>query len=215
MNLKLLAPQPPRLPDPPEAGYTTGYFNLLLKTLRIYFAQLGNALGAVLGNEGATYLQTVYGEYKSLVDQTIVSTTTAYVVTFNSTVFENGCTLVSGSRMTVPREGIYKLAVNLQFSSADPSIRDVTLWFRKNGVDIPNTGARFSVPERHGGVNGALGAEVVQYFDLQPNDYMEIVWYATDTDVKLEYLPAGASPTRPACASATATIIFVSAFTTL
>jgi hypothetical protein len=212
--MQLRGPQPPRLPDP-SAQYSVRYIDELLKILRIYFNQLGNAIGGLLGPLGKTYLQTAYAEYSSAQDQTIASTTTAYVVTFDTTVFENGVSLVSSSQITVERPGIYQMSLTLQLANSDTALQTAGVWFRVNGVDVPNSRARFSLTESHGGQPGHMAAEIVYLFDLDEQDYVEAVWYATDTGVTLEHLPANTSPDRPAAPSAIASVVFLSARATL
>lgn len=208
--MQLQNPQPPRLPDP-DSSYNVRYFDELLKVLRLYFNRLGNAVGALLGPLGLTYLQTAYAEYASLQDQTIASTTTAYVVAFDTTVFERGISLVSNSRITVERPGLYQIAVTLQLANNNVATQTVGVWFRINGTDVANSRARYSVTEQHGGQPGHMAAELVNIFDLDENDYVEVVWYATSTDVTLQHLAADTSPTRPVAPSAIASLVFLSA----
>lgn len=212
--MQLRSPQPPRLPDP-AGEYSAGYFSQLLNVLRLYFNQIGNAIGALLGPLGGTYVQSAYAEYVSTQTQTVAVINTAYAITFNTTVFENGISLASGSQITVERPGIYRITLSLQFSNNDTSIQNAGVWFRRNGTDVANSRGRFSLTEQHGGNPGHSRRDLTYTFECNEGDVLEAYWFATDTDVSLEYLPAATGPVRPAAPSATIAIAFVSADVTL
>lgn len=114
------------------------------------------------------------------------------------------------SKITVDYAGIYNLQFSAQVTNTDVQIHDIDIWFRKNGTDIPNSNSRFSVPNSHGGVDGHLIAALNFYLDFNAGDYIEIMWHVNDSAVKLEQLPAGTSPTRPATPSVIATLTYVS-----
>ena len=143
-------------------------------------------------------------------DQAAASTTTAYAVTFNTTDYALGASLSNSSRLNVNYSGLYNLQFSIQFANTDTQIQDVDIWFRKNGTDIANSNSKFSVPNSHGGTNGHLIAALNFYIELAKNDYVQIMWATTSTQVTIEQLPAQTSPTRPATPSAIATLQYLS-----
>jgi len=143
-------------------------------------------------------------------DQSAASTTTAYAVTFNTTDYALGASLSNSSRLNVNYSGLYNLQFSIQFANTDTQIQDVDIWFRKNGTDIANSNSKFSVPNSHGGTNGHLIAALNFYLELAKNDYVQIMWATTSTQVTIEQLPAQTSPTRPATPSAIATLQYLS-----
>lgn len=151
-----------------------------------------------------------YGAFSSTADQTIASTTTAYEITFNTTDFSDGVTLSNNSRLVAGFSGIYNLQFSSQFINTDTQIQDVSVWFRKNGTNIANSNSEFSVPNRHGSTDGRLIASLNLYVDLQKDEYVEIVWCASNTTVSMEYIAAQTSPTRPATPSVIATMQYLS-----
>lgn len=153
---------------------------------------------------------TPYGAFQDSTDQTAASTTAAYPVTFNTNDFVNGISVVSNSRLTVKSYGIYNVQFSIQFVNTDSSIQDVDIWFRKNGINIANSNSRFSVPNRHGSVDGHLIAALNFWVELSADDYVEIMWATTSTSVSIQQLPAASSPTRPATPSAIVTVSFQS-----
>jgi hypothetical protein len=94
--------------------------------------------------------------------------------------------------------------------NTDTQIHDVDVWFRKNGTDVPNSNSRFSVPNKHGGVDGHLIAALNFFVDMDPGDFMEIMWHTDNIQVSIQQLPTAASPTRPATPSAIVTMQYVS-----
>lgn len=143
-------------------------------------------------------------------DQAAASTTTAYAVTFNTTDYALGTSLSNSSRLNVNYSGLYNLQFSIQFANTDTQIQDVDIWFRKNGTDIANSNSKFSVPNSHGGTDGHLIASLNFYIELVKNDYVQIMWATTSTQVTIEQLPAQTSPTRPATPSAIATLQYLS-----
>lgn len=151
-----------------------------------------------------------YGSFHSTADQTVASTTTAYAMTYNTTDFSDGVTLSNSSRLVAGYSGIYNLQFSSQFTNADTQIQDISIWFKKNGTDVPNSNSEFSVPNSHGGTDGRLIASLNFYADLAKDQYIEIFWRSTSTQVTMKYIGTQSSPTRPATPSVIATMHYVS-----
>lgn len=151
-----------------------------------------------------------YGAFSSTQDQTISSTTTAYAMTFNTTDYSEGVSIASSSHLVAGYSGIYNLQFSTQFTNSDSQIQDVSVWFSKNGTNIANSNSEFSVPNSHGGVDGRLISSLNIFVNLAKDEYVEIMWKATNTSVKMDYLAAQTSPTRPATPSVIATMQYVS-----
>lgn len=114
------------------------------------------------------------------------------------------------SKITVDYAGLYNLQFSFQFVNTDTQIHDTDVWFRKNGTNIANSNSRFSVPNSHGGIDGHLIAALNFFLDMDPGDFVEIMWHTDDVQVSLEQLPTAASPTRPATPSAIVTMSYIS-----
>lgn len=114
------------------------------------------------------------------------------------------------SKVTVDYAGLYNLQFSFQFVNTDTQIHDTDVWFRKNGTDIANSNSRFSIPNSHGGVDGHLIAALNFFLDMDPGDFVEIMWHTDDVKVSIEQLPAASSPTRPTTPSAIVTVSYVS-----
>lgn len=151
-----------------------------------------------------------YGSFQDDTTQTAASTTVAYAMTFNTTDISRDVSIVSGSRITVSRAGVYDLQFSAQFTNTDSAIQDVDIWLRKNGTDIALSRGSVSVPNRHGSVDGAVLPSWNYLMDLANGDYLELMWRVSNTTVSLITLPTMTSPTRPAAASVIATMAYVS-----
>jgi hypothetical protein len=143
-------------------------------------------------------------------DQTAASTTAAYAMTFNTTDYSLGASLSNSSRLNVSYSGLYNVQFSAQFVNTNNSIHDIDVWFRKNGTDVANSNSRYSVPNRHGSIDGHLIAALNFFIALEKNDYVEIMWRTDNTSISLESLPAGTSPTRPEIPSVIATLSYLS-----
>ena len=130
-----------------------------------------------------------WGAFWDMTDQTIASTTTAYVVNLGNA-----------------NAGVYNIAVSVQVTSTNVQIHDAWFWFRKNGTDIPASCSQISVPQSHGGTAGALIFYVNIFEKMAAGDYIQLVWSASDVTVSLQHVNALTSPTRPETPSVILTV---------
>jgi hypothetical protein len=150
-----------------------------------------------------------YGGFSDGTDQT-GNVSAGTVVTMNTTDVADGVTLVGGSNMTVPSDGIYSLQFSIQFKNTTNAQEDATVWLRVNGVDLANSATQYTVPARKSaGIFGYNVASLTFMLDLNANDYVQIVWLPTNVGVTVEHLPASVSPAYPAIPSVIATMMQV------
>ena len=129
------------------------------------------------------------------------------IMTFNSTDVSDTITLVSGSQIKVPSNGVYNLQFSAQLKNTDNAQQDATIWFRVNGVDIPNSATQITIPARKSaGVFGYAVAAWNIFLNMTSNQYAQIVWLPTSSTVTVEALPSSASPAYPAIPSVIATM---------
>jgi hypothetical protein len=210
---QLLIPPVPSFSSATEQ-YSSETQNQNLNVLRLFFTKLTNGLSTLMGRNGGSYINTPYGAFQSLVDQTIASANTAYAMTLDTTDYSNGVTLSNSSRMNVKNTGVYNFQWSGQFVNNDSQLHDVSVWIRKNGTDVVGSTGFISIPNSHGGVNGHSIVGWNYFLELAANDYIELWWSATSTTVSLQFLPTQTSPTRPSTASLITTMNFVSTVAT-
>lgn len=139
-----------------------------------------------------------WGEFTSDAEQTAVANTPTEI-TFNHTDPNgDGVRIESNSRITVDNPGIYVFEANFQLSNNDTQIHDAHFWLRKNNSgsegDVPLTTTAVSVIEKHGGVRGNNNLLIDHTLVLAEEDYIEIMWAASNANVSLR---AGAAITDP------------------
>lgn len=184
--------------------------------LRLYFNQLDNAFGSLLGPTGGKYLKFPYGAFSSDQDQTTTANT-ATLMTLNTTDFSNGVS-IDTSKIRVANAGIYNLQFSVQFQNTDNQIQDISIWLRQGNdggtsADITGSTGFVSIPARKSAAAGEEAHEIVgwNYFlSMNVDDYVQIWWSATNASVTIQNYPASTSPTRPSTQSVVATLSFVS-----
>jgi hypothetical protein len=214
INQQLDAPAIPAIAYS-SSSYSQDLQNQNNSVTRTFFTKLINVVSNLVGRRGGRYLNNPYGAFQDSTDQVAANTTTAYAVTFNTTDFSNGVTMVSGSRVTVADSGIWNLQFSIQFTNTTNASQDVDVWFRVNGTNVANSNSRFGFAPRKGVGDPNHTIAAINYFvSLNATDYVEIMWRPTDVGVTIEQYVAGTSPTRPAVPSAIVTMSFVSNLTT-
>ena len=201
----------PRLPSAP-AQYDAQFIEQYSNVLRLYFNQLDNLTGTLVGNAGGRFIRFPYGAFSSDQDQTAAANT-ATLMTFNTTDFANEVS-ISSSKITVNNAGIYNLQFSAQFRNTDTAFQDVYIWLRQNGVDIPGSTGFISVPNRHAGTDGHAIIGWNYFIEMNATDYVEIYWSVPTVDVTIQHLAASGTPTKPSTQSVVATLSFVSALPT-
>ena len=201
----------PRLPAAPTE-YSPEFIEQYSNILRLYFNQLDNLTGVVLGESGGRFIRFPYGAFSSDQDQT-ATVNTATLMTFNTTDFANEVS-ISSSQITVVNAGIYNLQFSAQFQNTDTAFQDVYIWLRQNGVDIPGSTGFVSVPNRHAGTDGHSIIGWNYFLNMAAGDYIEIYWSVPNAAVTIQHLAASGTPTKPSTQSVVATLSFVSALST-
>lgn len=137
-----------------------------------------------------------------------------YSVSPSQTVASTQISATLPSLITSTYPGIYNVQFSFQFTNTDTQIHDIDIWLKKNDVDIPDSNSQFSVPNKHGGVNGHLIAALNFPVDMQTDDALEIVWHTSSSDVFMETIEPQTAPIRPRTPSAIVTVSFVSTLAT-
>ena len=202
----------PRLPAAPvqyDAQFIEQYTNIL----RLYFNQLDNLTGALLGESGGRFIRFPYGAFSSDQDQTATANT-ATLMTLNTTDFANEVSIAT-SKITVANSGIYNLQFSVQLENSNNAPQDVFIWLKQNGTDIVGSTGKVGMPARKN--PGDPFHSIVgwnYYLEMDASDYVEIYWSTTSVDVSIQFYAASASPTKPATQYVVATLSFVSALST-
>ena len=152
-----------------------------------------------------------YGAFQDSTTQSVADITVAYPITYNTTDFSNGVTLSNSSRLNVANAGLYNIQFSLQLSNLANSTEDIDVWFRKNGTNVAGSNSIFGLAPRKNSTDPYhVIASMNYYISLAANDYVQIVWRASNLDCTIKAGSAGTSPTRPSTPSAIVTMNLVS-----
>jgi hypothetical protein len=207
----------PALPLAP-VQYDRGYSDTTHNILRQYFNTLDNTTSQLLGNAGGRFLSFPHISAQDTTDQYATATNTATKVLWNTLDSGLGFTLNPNSTATPDSTGVYKIDYRLQFLNTAAQIHEAFVWLEIDGVNVPGSGSIFSVPNSHGGVDGALVAYSSVTFTITGGEDVALYW-ATNlaatsgggNGVYLHASPAQTSPfVMPSISSATGSIVFVS-----
>jgi hypothetical protein len=160
-------------------------------------------------NSTATPIPTgYYGAFQDSTSQTAASINTAYAVKLNTTDLTNGVSVVNDgggnpTRVTLANTGIYNIQFSLQLEKTGGSGNMIAdIWIRKNGVDIPSTTGKVVLT---GSANASPVVAAWNYvLDLVQNDYVQLMWSTSNTNV--EIVASAAAAPHPAIPSAILTV---------
>lgn len=127
-----------------------------------------------------------HATYSSSVDQSIVNPVNAQVVTFDTTIAQNGITLADNSKFTLPQIGNYIFSVSAVVTNTTGGDHTASLWFRKNGTDVDNSNTYMTVPKNQ----DMIFALVLDLPCTTAGDYYEIWFAGENVGVKLNAYPA-------------------------
>jgi hypothetical protein len=144
-----------------------------------------------------------YGQFSSTVTQS-GSANTAYSITFNSTDFSNGITLVSGSRITPAYTGEYNIQFSIQLHTTVNQVVDFSVWFAMTGSNIANSNTDFSIEKISGG--GFQVAALNFLTQISSGSYIELKYSKTTNEGQLQAKGVQSTPTRPATPSVIVTV---------
>ena len=213
-NIK--APKAPSLPIGPNL-YSQDYINQLTNVLRLYFNQLDKYTATLTTPDLGYYLNQPYGGFSSSVTQNITTINTATVMTFNTTDISDGPQFTGGapdiyidpaasSHIVILYPGIYNFQFSIQLASTNATAKNVYVWARINGVDVPNSAGQITL-------SGSSNYQIVSWNyvleTLTSGEYFELVWSADNLNVGLTAKPAS-SPV-PAIPSVILTVTHASA----
>ena len=111
--------------------------------------------------------------YSTTGDQAFLGTVnTPQVVTFNTTQFQQGTSLVSTSRFYVSSQGNYQITWSICFSHSSGTAL-VTSFLKKNGTTVANTGSQSTT---FSGSTAILQVSPNFILSLNAGDYVELWW---------------------------------------
>lgn len=126
-----------------------------------------------------------FGSFFDTTNQIAANSNTAYAISFSNTSIASGFHIVNNSKIVAENPGLYDYKFSLQIKSNISSNRNLWIWYRKNGIDVPSSATQISVSS-----NKAFDIAAWNFMEtMEKNDYFQLMWAVDDINVFL------ASPT--------------------
>jgi hypothetical protein len=185
---------PPNLPVAPTE-YQVRYQDQLTNVLRLFFSQITNRVNS----------PTAHASYFDTTTQTNPVADAVNLFTYNSVVSQQAVTRgVPTSKIYVAQTGVYNFQFSAQLDKTGGSASAVYIWPRINGVNLPDSATKIVID----GPNNEIVAAWNFVLVLEANDYFELAWQSSDTNVVIPYVAA--SGNIPAIPSIIMTVNWVS-----
>jgi hypothetical protein len=145
-----------------------------------------------------------YGSFTSNVTQITKGANQINVMSADTTEDNNGVILSANTKFVVQNSGTYNLQFSAQMSKTTNGNDIASIWFRKNGNDIPRSNTTIHVLEA-GGIK--IGLAAWNYVDtFNSGDYIEIAWSSPEVTMQLLWQDVQTGPTRPSTPSLIVTV---------
>jgi hypothetical protein len=156
-------------------------------------ASVDNLTKAVEGLQMAPppreFKRSRYGSFYDTTTQTATTINTATAITFSNTDLSVGVYLgTPTSRVYVDTPGIYNFDTSFQLDKTAGGTGEFFFWFRKNGVDVPDSASQIRIQ----GNNAEVFSSLNYFFDLNTGDYIELMFSVSDLTVEIAAFPATA-----------------------
>jgi hypothetical protein len=146
-----------------------------------------------------------YGSFTSSVTQTNPVANVARAFSADTTEINNGVILSADTRFVVQNAGVYNIQFSAQLQQLNNNNSEISIWFRKNGTDIPRSNTELAIDKNQGGTSKLVAAwNIVESFTA--NQYVEIMWSSPDTDMEILWQNTQTGPTRPSTPSIIVTL---------
>jgi len=164
---------------------------------------------SVYGSSGSSHAAGVYVTEA----QGVASASTALAIPYDTTDTSNQVALdpLDNTKVVFAVAGYYNIQFSIQLINATSSIDNVTLWFRKNTIDIAQTGGVVSIPSKHA---GGIGAAIISWnlvVACNAGDNIQLMYASNSGNTVAATYPPGTAPVHPASPSVILTATFVSA----
>ena len=185
---------PPNLPVAP-IDYQQRYQDQFGNVLRLFFSQVANRVNS----------PTAHASYFDTTTQPNPVANAVNLFTYNSVVTQQAVTRgVPTSKIFVAQTGIYNFQFSAQLDKTGGSASAVYIWPRVNGVNLPDSATKIVID----GPNNEIVAAWNFVLVMQANDYFELAWQSSDTNVVIPYVAATGN--IPAIPSIILTVVWVS-----
>jgi hypothetical protein len=170
-----------------------------------FFNGVGYDSSKILGSsiKNTIFSSLARGSYYSVNNQIATVANTPNSMEFSTIDFESGVQLIASDTIEVLKNGVFNVQFSAQLSrTSGGSTQQISIWFRKNGIDIPNSNTHLNVQANA----GKLVAGWNYFFDLSQSDTIQIMYSVTSTAIQLLHENADLAVPHPATPSVIVTI---------
>lgn len=126
-----------------------------------------------------------YGAFEDISNQIILDVTQSYTMQLGITSSSNGVQISDGSKIYFSYAGVYNIQFSAQIVNPESNVYNAYIWLSKNGENVTNSCGEISVPQKHGGVNGAIIAAWNYVLPMLAGDYAQVMWSAEHENIAL------------------------------
>jgi hypothetical protein len=159
-----------------------------------------------------------YAQFSDYNDQVATTTGSESILGLDTTDLSNGVYLTDGSKINFRNPGKYAIQFSIQVVNTTNDVHSIDIWFKKNGANIDKSNSKFGIkPRKSSGQPSQLIAATMVFFDVDADDYIQIAWRPTSTDVSFEHFDAvaasaGVTPAIPETPTAFVTVQFIAPY---
>jgi hypothetical protein len=147
-----------------------------------------------------------FGSFYDTTTQTALGIDTPTPMKFNTTDISNGVSIEDDTKIVVEKKGYYNIQFSAQLDRVSGSgVVSIEIWFRKNGIDIPNSNTRVTMSGNINQSHLVASWNYISYIDIDEN--IEIMWNTPTLNIKLVSEPADTIIPYPAIPSVILTTI--------
>jgi hypothetical protein len=195
-------------------GYLDGAINLLANrtssnnfTANTVSVGTGSNNITLNGTTGYITYNRTFGSFTSNATQTSAGANTVNYMTLNNTEDSNGVSIVSNSQITIARTGRYDIQFSAELAHDTNQTANVEIWLTKNGNAVANTNTILTLTKDE----KAIAAWDWLVNANTANDYFQIAWASSDTNVEIIATDAANTIANVAAPSVIVTVIPVGA----
>ena len=187
----------PNYPTSPDQ-YTRQFQDQYTNILRLFSNTVANSVNA----------PKVHGSFYDTTTQTNASATAVNLMELNTTISVYGVRIGQPtSRVYMAETGVYNIQFSAQFDKSAGAAADIYIWLRVNGEDVPYSASHVTIQGSTAELIAAWNFIVI----LEADDYFELAWSSTDTNVLIKAAAATTGPPAiPAIPSVILTVSWVS-----
>ena len=146
-----------------------------------------------------------YGAFSSSGTQLAISANSINIMSATTTDLSNGVILSANTRFVMQNAAVYNIQFSAQLQQNANIDSTISIWFRKNGNDVPNSNTELAIDKNQAGPSKLVAAW--NYVDsFNANEYIEIAWSSPDSTMRLLYQGTQTGPVRPATPSVIVTV---------